>query len=81
MNLGNDGKPKIKGLREKNQMDEIDQPTLDMLLQGAGVLGVGALTGLIMKLQDILKKKNPQAYEKLQNVRGAVGAADPSKNI
>ena len=64
-----------------SQLNELDPQTIETMYQAAGILGVGALTGLIMKLQDLLKKKNPQAYEKLQQVRGAVGAADPSKNI
>jgi hypothetical protein len=34
-----------------------------------------------MKAQDMLKAKNPELFKKLQGVSGAIGKADPSKNL
>lgn len=68
-----------KGLYKEDNLNEFLPP--DALIAGAAALSMGGLTALIMKLQDILKKKDPEAYKKLQNIRGAVGAADPSKGI
>jgi len=63
---------------EETQLNEIDVNTI---IAAVGALSIGSLTALIMKLQDLLKKKDPEAYKKLQGVRSTMGSANPGLGI
>jgi len=56
-------------------------PVMDILTTIVGVGGLGLGSMGILKLQNALKAKDPELYSKLQNMRGVVGKADPSKNL
>lgn len=68
-----------KGIENEGALNE--SPVMDSIMTAVGVLGSGALSAVIMKLQDILKKKDPEAYKKLQGVRGTMGGANPSLDV
>ena len=63
---------------EETQLNEIDVNTI---IAAVGALSIRSLTALIMKLQDLLKKKDPEAYKKLQGVRSTMGSANPGLGI
>jgi hypothetical protein len=47
----------------------------------AGLAGMGLSGVQILKWQDKLEKENPELHKQLGKVSGAIGAADPSKNL
>jgi hypothetical protein len=69
-------------LAEEDPLNEdASQVVMDLLGQLAGVAGI-ALTGVqILRWQDKLEKENPELHKQLGKVSGAIGAADPSKNL
>jgi hypothetical protein len=72
-------------LAEKKKADTMgkleESAAVEILTILAGVAGLGLGSAAIAKAQDILKSKKPELYKKLQSVSGAIGAADPSKNL
>jgi hypothetical protein len=81
-------KKKVKDEEKKDKLDENEelnedasQVVMDLLGQLAGLAGIG-LTGVqILRWQDKLEKENPELHKQLGKVSGAIGAADPSKNL
>lgn len=63
---------------EETQLNEIDA---NAIIAAVGALSIGSLTALIMKLHDLLKEKDPEAYKKLQGVRSIMRSANPSLGI
>lgn len=59
----------------------LNESAVDIALTTLGVLGSGALSVAIMKLQDLLQKKDPEAYEKLTKVRGTMGKGNPGLDV
>lgn len=52
-----------------------ESPVVDVIAALSGVLGLG-LTGVaVAKAQDLLKKKNPELYNKLASIHGAAEKA------
>jgi hypothetical protein len=78
-------KKKVKDEDKKDKLDENEvleeSPIVDILGILSGVAGLGLGSAAIMKAQDMLKTKNPELFKKLQGVSGAIGKADPSKNL
>jgi hypothetical protein len=77
-------KKKVKDEDKKDKLDETvleESPIVDILGILSGVAGLGLGSAAIMKAQDMLKTKNPELFKKLQGVSGAIGKADPSKNL
>jgi hypothetical protein len=79
-------KKKVKDEDKKDKLDENEEvleesPIVDILGILSGVAGLGLGSAAIMKAQDMLKAKNPELFKKLQGVSGAIGKADPSKNL
>ena len=75
---------KKKADEDKDKLDEAtleESPAAEILSILAGVAGLGLGSAAILKAQDMLKAKKPELYKKLQGISGAIGAADPSKNI
>lgn len=58
-----------------------ESEAVDAALTGLGVLGAGGLSYAIMKLQDLLQKKDPKAYAKLQKVSGTMSKANPGLDV
>lgn len=58
-----------------------ESEAVDAALTALGVLGAGGLSVAIMKLQDLLKKKNPKAYAALQKTRSTMGGANPGLDV
>jgi DNA-binding TFAR19-related protein (PDSD5 family) len=54
---------------------------MDVLGILAGLAGMGLSGVQILKWQDKLEKENPELHKQLGKVSGAIGAADPSKNL
>ena len=78
-------KKKVKG-EDKEKLDENEEileesPAAEILSILAGVAGLGLGSAAIMKAQDVLKAKKPELFKKLQGISGAIGKADPSKNL
>ena len=79
-------KKKIKDEETKAKLDENEEvleesPIADILGVLAGVGGIGLSGIAIAKAQELLAKKNPELYKKLQGVSSAIAKADPSKDI
>ena len=79
-------KKKVKDEDKKDKLDENEEvleesPIVDILGILSGVAGLGLGSAAIMKAQDMLKAKNPELFKKLQGISGAIGKADPSKNL
>lgn len=79
-------KKKIKDEDKKAKLDENEEvleesPIADILGILAGVGGLGLGSAAILKAQDMLKAKNPELYQKLQSMSGAIAKADPSKKL
>jgi hypothetical protein len=75
---------KKKSDEDKDKLDEAtleESPAAEILSILAGVAGLGLGSAAIMKAQDVLKAKKPELFKKLQGISGAIGAADPSKNL
>jgi hypothetical protein len=75
---------KKKAADDKDKLDEAtleESPAAEILSILAGVAGLGLGSAAIMKAQDVLKAKKPELFKKLQGISGAIGAADPSKNL
>lgn len=78
-------KKKVKD-EDKEKLDENEEvleesPAAEILSILAGVAGLGLGSAAIMKAQDVLKAKKPELFKKLQGISGAIGKADPSKNL
>ena len=52
-----------------------ESPVVDVIAALSGVLGLGLTSVAVAKAQDLLKKKNPELYNKLASVHGAVDKA------
>lgn len=79
-------KKKVKDEEAKAKLDENEEvleesPIADILGILAGVGGIGLSGVAIAKAQEMLAKKNPELYKKLQGVSSAIAAADPSKKL
>jgi hypothetical protein len=79
-------KKKVKDEDKKEKLDENEEileesPAAEILSILAGVAGLGLGSAAIMKAQDVLKTKKPELFKKLQGISGAIGKADPSKNL
>ena len=75
---------KKKADEDKDKLDEAtleESPAAEILSILAGVAGLGLGSAAIMKAQDVLKAKKPELFKKLQGISGAIGKADPSKNL
>jgi len=77
---------KKKATEDKEKLDENEEileesPAAEILSILAGVAGLGLGSAAIMKAQDVLKAKKPELFKKLQGISGAIGKADPSKNL
>ena len=75
---------KKKADEDKEKLDEAtleESPAAEILSILAGVAGLGLGSAAIMKAQDVLKSKKPELFKKLQGISGAIGKADPSKNL
>ena len=75
---------KKKADEDKDKLDEAtleESPAAEILSILAGVAGLGLGSAAIMKAQDVLKAKKPELFKKLQGISGAIGQADPSKNL
>lgn len=70
---------KERKINETSMLDE--NTTHEVIAALAGVLGTGALGAAILKAQERIKDKNPELYKKLQDLRGSMQKADPSKGI
>jgi hypothetical protein len=69
-------------LAEEDPLNEdASQVVMDVLGTLAGLAGIG-LSGIqILRWQDKLEKENPELHKQLGKVSGAIGGADPSKNL
>jgi len=65
----------------KAEGDLNESEAVDAALTALGVLSAGGLSVAIMKLQDLLKKKNPKAYAALQKTRSTMGGANPGLDV
>ena len=74
-------KKKVKGEEKLDEAVLEESPAAEILSILAGVAGLGLGSAAIMKAQDVLKAKKPELFKKLQGISGAVGKADPSKNL
>lgn len=77
---------KKKATEDKEKLDENEEileesPAAEILSILAGVAGLGLGSAAIAKAQDVLKAKKPELFKKLQGISGAIGKADPSKNL
>jgi len=77
---------KKKAAEDKEKLDENEEileesPAAEILSILAGVAGLGLGSAAIAKAQDVLKAKKPELFKKLQGISGAIGKADPSKNL
>jgi hypothetical protein len=69
-------------LAEEDPLNEdASQVVMDLLGTLAGLAGIGLSGVQILKWQDKLEKENPELHKQLGKVSGAIGAADPSKNL
>ena len=60
----------------KEEAEELkESPIVDVIAALSGVLGLGLTSVAVAKAQDLLKKKNPELYNKLASVHGAVDKA------
>lgn len=74
-------KKKVKGEEKLDEAVLEESPAVEILSILAGVAGLGLGSAAIMKAQDVLKAKKPELFKKLQGISGAIGKADPSKNL
>ena len=74
-------KKKVKGEEKLDEAVLEESPAAEILSILAGVAGLGLGSAAIMKAQDVLKAKKPELFKKLQGISGAIGKADPSKNL
>jgi hypothetical protein len=69
-------------LAEEDPLNEdASQTVIELLGMLAGLAGMGLSGVQILKWQDKLEKENPELHRQLGKVSGAIGAADPSKNL
>jgi hypothetical protein len=69
-------------LAEEDPLNEdASQTVIELLGMLAGLAGMGLSGVQILKWQDKLEKENPELHKQLGKVSGAIGAADPSKNL
>jgi len=52
-----------------------ESPVVDVIAALSGVLGLGLTSVAVAKAQDLLKKKNPELYNKLASIHGAAEKA------
>jgi len=74
-------KKKVKGEEKLDEAVLEESPAAEILSILAGVAGLGLGSAAIAKAQDVLKAKKPELFKKLQGISGAIGKADPSKNL
>jgi hypothetical protein len=70
-----------KEMDESNLNEDASQTVIELLGMLAGLAGMGLSGVQILKWQDKLEKENPELHKQLGKVSGAIGAADPSKNL
>jgi membrane-associated HD superfamily phosphohydrolase len=72
-----------KKLKENKESlnEDASQTVIDILGILAGLAGMGLSGVQILRWQDKLEKENPELHKQLGKVSGAIGAADPSKNL
>jgi hypothetical protein len=68
-------------LAEEDPLNEDVSAFAEILGTLAGVAGIGLTALQIFKAQNALEKSNPELHKQLQNISGAISAADPSKNL
>jgi hypothetical protein len=57
----------------KEEAEELkESPVVDVIAALSGVLGLGLTSVAISKAQDLLKKKNPELFDKLQSAGAAM---------
>jgi len=60
----------------KEEAEELkESPVVDVIAALSGVLGLGLTSVAVAKAQDLLKKKNPELYNKLASIHGAAEKA------
>jgi hypothetical protein len=70
-----------KEMDESNLNEDASQTVIELLGMLAGLAGMGLSGVQILRWQDKLEKENPELHKQLGKVSGAIGAADPSKNL
>jgi hypothetical protein len=70
-----------KEMDESNLNEDASQTVIELLGMLAGLAGMGLSGVQILRWQDKLKKENPELHKQLGKVSGAIGGADPSKNL
>jgi hypothetical protein len=66
---------------EESLNEDASQTVIELLGMLAGLAGMGLSGVQILRWQDKLEKENPELHKQLGKVSGAIGAADPSKNL